>query len=448
MCGIIGVAGNVHKKEEDVLRTLLILDSLRGEDSTGCAFIHKDGKETIAKELGGPFNLFDSKEFENSLKKANRAIIGHNRYATVGGVSKETAHPFDFETLVGVHNGTLKNKYKLLSAKDFAVDSANLYHHIEQKGLTDALGVIDGAWALVWWDKLEDKLNFLRNTERPLYMTYTENSKTVYWASEEWMLGVALGRHGVKFQAITMLPVDTLLSYEIGVDGKLGKPHMKAAPGTYEDDWIAYLTPANGNWNHKHVHTQTSNPLALAPPAKKALALATSTEEKILETPSEEFVKQYLEAKRVVFEIVASKPDVYGAHYIQLMDLAHPAANVRLYLKKGDPLKNMVGREIIADIGSFTLKKNEGYIFKASSFDVVVVPVKEDTSNYLIYKGVSNKLFTKKEWESLHQNCDWCFDPLFAEDHGNKITSGGNVLCGRCVNNPDAVEGLTLSSVY
>ena len=451
MCGIIGVAGNVHKKEEDVLRTLLILDSLRGEDSTGCAFIHRDGKETIAKELGGPFNLFNSKEFEDSYKKANRAIIGHNRYATVGGVSKETAHPFDFDTLVGVHNGTLKNKYKLLDAKDHAVDSANLFHHIGEKGLTDALGVIDGAWALVWWDKVEDKLNFLRNKERPLYMTYTEDSKTVYWASEEWMLGVALGRHGVKFQAITMLPVDTLLSYEIGKDGNLGKPHMKASPRTCKDDWICYQTKGNGNWNHKSVHTTVSNPLALPPPDKKTLTLVSNKEKKILETSTAEqelFVKEYLESTRVRFEITAYKTDIYGAAYIALMDLKHPALNVRLYLKKNDPIKHMVGREIIADIGSHTMKKGEGFIFKANPFNVVICPEKPDDSNYLIYRGANNKLFNKKEWEDRFPNCAWCFTPLYADNPTNRITSENDCLCGVCTLNADAVEGVTLSKIY
>lgn len=41
MCGLVGVAGEITMASEKVLRTLLILDSLRGEDSTGIASIKK-----------------------------------------------------------------------------------------------------------------------------------------------------------------------------------------------------------------------------------------------------------------------------------------------------------------------------------------------------------------------------------------------------------------------
>ena len=81
---------------EKVLRTLLILDSLRGEDSTGIASIKKVGGDVIvAKSLGDPYQLFDSKSFDRALKASSKAIIGHNRYATTGAILTKNAHPFD-----------------------------------------------------------------------------------------------------------------------------------------------------------------------------------------------------------------------------------------------------------------------------------------------------------------------------------------------------------------
>ena len=158
MCGLVGVAGDLTAKEDKILRTLLILDTVRGEDSTGIAAIPKFGDAVVVKTVGPAFELFNLKKYENTINKQNRVVIGHNRFATQGAVNKANAHPFEFDTLVGVHNGTLRNKSKLKDANTFVVDSENLYHHIEQEGLRDAIDTVDGAYALVWWNKNEETL--------------------------------------------------------------------------------------------------------------------------------------------------------------------------------------------------------------------------------------------------------------------------------------------------
>jgi len=181
MCGLVGVAGEVNITAEKAFRNLLILDSLRGEDSTGIASIKKvDGNVLVAKALGDPFQLFDTKVFDRAVRGTSKAILGHNRYATTGAVTARNAHPFEFNSLVGVHNGTLTNKWSLEDHKDFSVDSENLYHHIEKKGLRNAMDVANGAWALVWWDKIEETLNFLRNKERPLFFCYNESNTSLF----------------------------------------------------------------------------------------------------------------------------------------------------------------------------------------------------------------------------------------------------------------------------
>jgi glucosamine 6-phosphate synthetase-like amidotransferase/phosphosugar isomerase protein len=148
------MAGGLTANLDKVFKTLLILDSLRGEDSTGALLVSRfDGKATVAKQLGDPFCLFNDHKFDTAFRKINRVMLGHNRFATSGGVSKVSAHPFENASLVGVHNGTLINKHKLEDSSDFKVDSENLYHHIDKLGLDSALQVMEGAWALVWWNK-------------------------------------------------------------------------------------------------------------------------------------------------------------------------------------------------------------------------------------------------------------------------------------------------------
>lgn len=448
MCGIVGVAGKIFMKEERTLRTLLVLDSLRGEDSTGVAVIPKVGNSIVAKELGNPYNLFDTKRFETALKKVNRAIIGHNRYATQGAVSKKNAHPFDFDTLVGVHNGTLKNKYRLDDATDFDVDSENLYHHMEKHGLADVLNVMDGAWALVWWDKKEETLNMLRNKERPLFVVATKDGESMFWASEKWMLSVACSRNGVEINDIHEVAEDMLYTFHIKADGKLDKPHIKASPSTY-------VAPVytNNNWKNQGQASNFSqatkdvslgNVVALPKPDEKKNQMVEPTK---VDT---ELQNSYSNAKRVLFEVVGSRIDCHGARYVQLMDIITPAAPVRLYLKRNDPMQHMVGREVIADISGFCAKRGEGAFFKASTWNVIIVPETKGSpdGDYLIYKDNTGRLFTKKEWEKKYPNCDYCFDPLFAEDHGNRLTNDGNCLCSRCAGNPAAVEGVKLSKVY
>ena len=137
MCGIVGQAGNLTIKTDAVFKTLLILDALRGIDSTGVAAIAKDNTDRIVKGVGDPYCLFDNRRYNEVMSRANHILIGHNRYATQGSVSRKNAHPFEFTELIGVHNGTLKSKHKLLDSRNFDVDSENLYHHMNEKGLDD-----------------------------------------------------------------------------------------------------------------------------------------------------------------------------------------------------------------------------------------------------------------------------------------------------------------------
>src|SRR6185369_11244015 len=195
MCGLVGMAGDLNASHEKIMKDLLVFDTVRGVDSTGVCYVSKHNDEVkIAKQIGNPFELFDQKSFDKASNGLQKVMIGHNRYATSGAISRSNAHPFDVGKIVGVHNGTIKNKWNLHNHMDFKVDSENLYHHIQEKGLTDMLDKADGAWALVWWNKEDKTVNFLRNKERPLFFSSSTDAKgeadgkTIFWASEAWML--------------------------------------------------------------------------------------------------------------------------------------------------------------------------------------------------------------------------------------------------------------------
>ena len=102
MCGIIGYAG-FRDARTILLESLKRLD-YRGYDSAGVAIIDK--KLKIYKEVGEIANV------EKKIPLLKGTIgVGHTRWATHGGVTKENAHPHmscDNKIAI-VHNGIIEN---------------------------------------------------------------------------------------------------------------------------------------------------------------------------------------------------------------------------------------------------------------------------------------------------------------------------------------------------
>ena len=209
MCGVVGIAGNLFAREELTMKRLLLLDSLRGMDSTGIAAVRMGGmKVEIAKRATHCFNLYDSKQFIDALNgNTSIAFIGHNRAATSGLIKDVNAHPFQIEHITGVHNGTLEDKDKKMLedwlGESYNVDSEALFAAIAKFGVKEVIPKLHkgrdhykGAWSLVWWNSKEKTLNFLRNEHRPLWYCYSDDFKQIFWASEFWMLDVALQKSG------------------------------------------------------------------------------------------------------------------------------------------------------------------------------------------------------------------------------------------------------------
>lgn len=422
MCGLVGIAGSINASHERVFKTLLILDSLRGEDSTGIAAVHRvSGQVSVAKHLGDPFQLFDSKSFERAMKPLQKVLIGHNRFATTGAINVRNAHPFDFDSLVGVHNGTLKNKWKLDNSNDFSVDSENLYHHLEKNGLKDTIETIEGAWALVWWDKAEETLNFLRNEERPLFFCKSEDDQTLFWASESWMLYAALSRAGIKFTTPEEFKVDQHYSIHIDINGKMLETHMadtskfRAKP----------VMPSNIANFKAAVEKATS--------VKKPSGVSENT----TGTP-------YINSKDVLLELLSIHTDKSGNEYLSCFDRKRPYNSIRLYLNQDATLRNFVGEDIYGDITTCITSPSEGTYYKVSpwtaklaapEFDVEEPPKK-------VFPTASGSFVNKKEWEIQYNQCSWCTSNLFAEDD-NRFTTQGECLCPACANTPSVASYVT-----
>lgn len=201
MCGIVGVASNspMTVQMKEFFQSLLYHDIVRGNHATGVAAIDTLDRSLCVEKRALPADLFLMVQpaMDNLFNhKYNYNIyIGHNRFATQGKKDEDAnAHPFVHGDIVGVHNGTLRDQKLLDDHKDFIVDSDNLYHHLNKNGLDDTLAKLDGAFSLVWYDKSNNTLNFIRNDERPMAIALLTNGCWV-WASEMGMLRWLISRH-------------------------------------------------------------------------------------------------------------------------------------------------------------------------------------------------------------------------------------------------------------
>lgn len=195
MCGIVGVitkeSMGMSMPQIDWFQDALVSDSVRGFDATGIVAVDPYKSLDVAKVASHPFHLLQHPDWAKFRNKAwnSKVLIGHNRKATSGSKDNpEHAHPFVSEDnrIVLVHNGFVENA-RILDPQ-ISVDSKIICDLLAlHKG--DAVKVaslINGAFALVWYDTKDHTVNFLRNKERPL--SVSDGNNGIFFASEPRML--------------------------------------------------------------------------------------------------------------------------------------------------------------------------------------------------------------------------------------------------------------------
>jgi len=428
MCGIVFAAGELKLIHKRAFLQLLTVDQLRGEDSTGIAFISTEKHRVdIAKELGTPDYLMYSKRANKLIDADNCVLIGHNRYATVGGVTRDTAHPFEFANVVGVHNGTLQSKWRLERHMDFKVDSEALYSHISDNGIDDAislLGAPNNAWSLVYWDKKEEALKLLRNTERPMFVTWAADNSVMFGASEDWMLYSILGRNGIKHGEVLPTALDMLYTIEIDKKGVLQKPSVRRVAA------IPPAPPANFYPPNTTTHGKAGN-------KKSSLVLVEDAKTKAKNLPD------YVCSEIRQFEILGKRRATFGGNFLSLLDRKNPAFHIRMYYNGNrniDFLVDMVGADITTKIIAYRKDPDtqEDY-FIACPNSVFLVPDEE------YFADAKGTLIPRTEWEKKYIQCDFCGTNLVA---GTGVAFSRNYtecFCANCAKSPDVQDLINMA---
>ena len=265
MCGIIGGVNLPAKVGQDFITQALYVDALRGWDSTGLVAI-REGKAEYYKRALGAADFLRTRAFQRLVSGQAEAFIGHNRAATVGSVTDETAHPFVHGHIIGVHNGTLDWGWdkELKDGKKFAVDSDALIYNISQEGVRETVAKAEGAFAIVYYDMKARTLNIIRNKERPMYyglLNYKGDDRWVY-GSEAGLLEWIAERtdSGDPPKDIWELKEGHLLSFDLVEAGSAPAVEKMAVAGrsTYYQAPFRGGQYSNNNWNSTKNNTGTT----------------------------------------------------------------------------------------------------------------------------------------------------------------------------------------------
>lgn len=283
MCGLAGVYTTmISARERKVFDSLMTVSNLRGSLGAGVITAHRDDRLMFYKTLNNGVSLLNSKGFadlmSDTYSKSASTIIGHTRAPTKGGTDKDAVHPHDAPNVIGVHNGTLyRVNDKTIPHADS--DSKAAYLDISERGIDAFVQGADGAYCLVWVNKEAKTLNFLRNSQRPLYFakigTNMKTNKatkpiTIFWSSEKIFLQFALGRENYREDeyVIEELPVNTLVSYSSVARGTIEPLEVRSVAKVYPTQTTStshYMGGARHMGNVTHIRRGVTSTNSVVP---------------------------------------------------------------------------------------------------------------------------------------------------------------------------------------
>lgn len=355
MCGLWGAfAPNaLDGQEREFVKHLATLSTFRGLDGSGCLIASaRKRKYYIYAEMVTPSELvYGTMDgiTEVGKKMPINLMMGHNRQATMGAVNRENLHPYDFDTLVGAHNGTIPkfNETQHHRNPNKLSDSYFLLQAIDKDGLEEVLKTVHfGAYALTIYDKKKNHLVFTRNKERELYFAYSK-SGAVHWASERMFLSFAgwRGKHDQWLKSTPEgtdryeeLPPHVVRTWDFNTAKWLDEYELKPEPvRSYH-----YTEPAKNTWlGRGREHLQQKRDAMVEEVKEEVIPLLPKPS-----VPTVPSVEKPVSDKLVA---IGSKPGSSLHEYVKFQryrgykGLYYPIATIMEHLKQGDALYGKQG---------------------------------------------------------------------------------------------------------
>lgn len=454
MCGIVGFITENKLKGEDARQKFLtqglIVDTLRGTDSTG---VYAVGHESLYKDLSAGtwwekhatdgFGFTETKEYKDNFSVLTdyRAVVGHNRAATMGGYGSDSAHPFEEGPITLVHNGTLNFsdglKTPMRQLKGVTVDSHAICHNLARHDAVDVVENLNGAFTLVWHDARDDSINIVRNDERPLHMGVGQNGKTLFFMSEASMLAMLDSRLRLGIKSIYYPKAGQLLKW--GPDSSVSRPTIKELK--LNQGWQGFNNSyyQNNNYN-KSPDIDQSNKVTVN---RSYREIPDLLQEQLLE-------KDMVVEDRLAFSPVLHTKTSTG--FMSVLGVLENGLPARLHRVSENLVGQMKRDWLIRPLAVKGIDDNED-----SPLVIVALVTTNPTNNktyrdrkaaerevesgtniYQTYKGPDGRLVSSLRMnELLHGGCLWCNVELTIADVDDIVwTKDQHPVCWECTVNP------------
>jgi predicted glutamine amidotransferase len=173
MCGIYGYIGTPKRINETyrMMKAMAIATEVRGTHSAGIAGITKEN--LFCTKMTVPASEFyENVDVHSVIKNGAYFFIGHNRWASMGNITEENAHPFVGEKYLFAHNGTVplaKNiTDKLELQTDGDTDSESLMVLSEKFGLNALKEFNDLSIVAIDYRSKNEAIYFYRDWMKPM----------------------------------------------------------------------------------------------------------------------------------------------------------------------------------------------------------------------------------------------------------------------------------------